>query len=611
MRRNVGRKGAGIILPLCLLWIGLLSVPLDVQAGSWLIDPAKFHASVHGQTSCQDCHEGIRDKAFHPHPEDITRKRADFFDVQHCLACHDDVLDKLEEGVHGSKKVDRGERYRACLDCHDPHTQTPINEEKGRFEPSRPRQEQCGVCHAEQEVLPRLSAEDDACMSCHRLGSPDDPRGAEKMQTLCFHCHGRSDTKAQTLTSGQVSPINRLEYAATPHARMPCTECHPQAVEFDHANQKARSCLACHPRHDEKVIHDAHLKVSCEACHLGGVQPFRDKPSHKILWKRETHVGSTSRVHHVLSRFDERSCTLCHRRDNTLGAASVILPPKSVLCMPCHVATFSVGDTTTIISLLLFLAGMGLFFSYVLAGTSAGRGDPGFVGKFVHLLGDGLRTIFSRKAFPIMQALLLDVILQRRLYRRSPGRWAIHALIFYPFLFRFVWGVAALLGSLWIPDWRGVWVMLDKNHPLGGFLFDLTGVILFLGILLAFLRGTLGKPSPPSGVPGQDRIALGLIGAVVLVGFLLEGMRIAMTGYPVGAGYSFLGYGVSRLFAEPSPGLTGIYGYVWYLHAVLTGLFIAYLPFSRLLHIILAPVVLAMNAVAEGAEGQRHEGTKG
>jgi len=37
------------------------------------------------------------------------------------------------------------------------------------------------------------------------------------------------------------------------------------------------------------------------------------------------------------------------------------------------------------------------------------------------------------------------------------------------------------------------------------------------------------------------------------------------------------------------------------VHAVLTGAFISFLPFSRLLHIILSPVVMALNAV------NRHE----
>jgi hypothetical protein len=71
-------------------------------------------------------------------------------------------------------------------------------------------------------------------------------------------------------------------------------------------------------------------------------------------------------------------------------------------------------------------------------------------------------------------------------------------------------------------------------------------------------------------------------------------MRIAMTGYPPGSSWSFVGYPISIFWAGAT--WTGVYGYVWYLHAVLTGAFIAYIPFSRLAHIIIAPVVLAMNA---------------
>ena len=99
-------------------------------------------------------------------------------------------------------------------------------------------------------------------------------------------------------------------------------------------------------------------------------------------------------------------------------------------------------------------------------------------------------------------------------------------------------------------------------------------------------------------LPSQDRIALIVIGAIVVVGFVLEGMRIAMTGFPRGSEWAFLGYGISELFSQGSR-LVNIYGYVWYLHALLSGAFLAYLPFSRLLHIIVAPLVLTMNAPSD------------
>jgi nitrate reductase gamma subunit len=85
---------------------------------------------------------------------------------------------------------------------------------------------------------------------------------------------------------------------------------------------------------------------------------------------------------------------------------------------------------------------------------------------------------------------------------------------------------------------------------------------------------------------------------MVLVGFVLEGMRIAMTGFPEGAVWAFLGYAVAKLFGQVGY-LVNLYGYVWYLHAVLAGAFIAYIPFSRLFHIIVGPLVLAGNVARD------------
>jgi nitrate reductase gamma subunit len=149
----------------------------------------------------------------------------------------------------------------------------------------------------------------------------------------------------------------------------------------------------------------------------------------------------------------------------------------------------------------------------------------------------------------------------------------------------------ALIGSLWKPEWVWLWPMLDKNSPLTAFLFDLTGVMIILGVLLAYVRGRKQRSAQIPDLPRQDVLALGLIAAIVVVGFILEAMRIGMTGFPEGSCYAFLGYAMGRLFFSASP-LVNVYGYIWYLHAILTGAFIAYLPFSKLLHIIISPFVL-------------------
>ncbi|MFH2093829.1 MAG: respiratory nitrate reductase subunit gamma, partial [Pseudomonadota bacterium] len=128
--------------------------------------------------------------------------------------------------------------------------------------------------------------------------------------------------------------------------------------------------------------------------------------------------------------------------------------------------------------------------------------------------------------------------------------------------------------------------------------FDLTGLCLIVGIVLAFVRGMAADKTRTPGLPEQDRLALVLIGGIALVGFVLEGLRIAMTGAQDSASYAFIGYGIGKLFTGMT-GLNDVYGYIWYVHAILTGAFVAYLPFSKMMHIIMSPVVLAMNAATK------------
>lgn len=601
--RNRVVKGLAVLL----VAVGWLPWMEDPAGASWLIDPGKYHMSAHGRTSCQDCHEGVQDRAFHPNPEDVGRELKDFFALDHCLVCHDSVLDELEQGLHGSERVEDSAEYKSCLQCHHPHEQLRIEDSRpGRFDPSRPPHEQCGACHEEQTALPALSSEDEACMTCHGSMNPGDSQDRERIRGLCFHCHGMAGGSARRLTSQRVSPIKQEDYESSPHADVGCMVCHPDATDFGHHLQKVGDCARCHLRHDEKVAHDAHIGVTCEACHLRNVRPVRDPESGAVKWERTAKKGEASRIHEMVRGEDEGACRRCHFEGNLFGAAAVILPPKSILCMPCHAATFSVGDTTTVLALIVFLAGMVMTFAYVLTGTLETGEEESSVGKFLRLLGRGLRAIFSPGIVPIVKALFGDVILQRRLYRQSPKRWLIHSLIFWPFVFRFCWGLSALCGSLWRPEWPLAWIMLDKNHPATAFLFDMTGIMVVLGIVLAFIRGLAGGSDQEAGLPRQDRLALVLIVAVVVLGFLLEGARMAMTtGVAHGAGYAFVGRVVAVLFSGASD-LTSIYGYIWYTHAVLTGIFIAYLPFSRLIHMIMAPIVLAMNAVADAQHRRMH-----
>ncbi len=590
-------RGTGLLMGMLVFFV--LNPP--VAGASWMINPARFHASVHGQTSCRDCHENIADKDLHPDPNQVTKSARDFFHADHCLGCHDSVMDDLEGGTHGVLKVRAGENYQDCMRCHEPHYQTQGIESQGTgYDPQKPVWNQCGVCHEARDALPSLSEEDAGCMTCHGSMAAESPEEIERINGFCLHCHGRSGTRAQAITEEFVPLIDEASHESTAHAAVACTTCHREAASYTHDVQQPQDCSQCHLPHHEKTAGSAHMSVSCQSCHLKGVRAVRDDESNCILWERERAADGRSIVHEMV-RFDTgTACQRCHFAGNLLGAPSMALPAKSVICMPCHTATFSVGDAITIVSLVIFLLGLVLFFSLYLSGSLPGTGVGNSVGRLFRLLGGAVRCVFSGRIVWIIRSLFWDVLLQRRLYRVSPRRWMIHAPIFYGFVFRFFWGLIALLGSLCKPEWPVVWHLVNKDYPVTGFLYDLTGAMILVGVGLAFARGLINRKGRAPGLPEQDRLALGMIGGIVTIGFILEGMRIALNGYPTGSEYSIFGYGIGLLFSSPR-GLVEVYGFVWYIHAALTGAFIAYIPFSRLLHIIMAPVVLAMNA-CKGSE---------
>lgn len=574
---------------------------------SWLLNPAEFHASAHGRTACTDCHYHVTDQPLHPDPANVDKDEKRFFQADQCLECHDDVGDQLDNGIHGSKNIKNKDKYKNCLNCHHwPHKQPPLGESRsGTYQLGKPVERQCGNCHEKMSTLPPFSEEDAACLKCHQTRNTDTPKDVQAIQDLCFHCHGKGKSQAKVETSKFIPLMDEQSYAETPHKGLACTVCHKNATSLGHRRQEPVNCRQCHSSHIEKETHGAHLDVGCQTCHLKGIVPFRDTATNRLGWKIKKDLADLSALHQMTIGPGEDSCGRCHFPGNDLGAASVVLPAKSILCMPCHTATFSLDDAVSITAFILFLCGMILFLSVLFTGAMNHISSKNPLLKFFQAILDMVRAVFSPRIVPIVKALFWDAFLQRRLYRRSRGRWFIHALIFYAFVFRFFWGLVALLGSLWEPGNPLVWDMINKNHPLVAFLFDVTGMMMLSGIVLAWARGALAQGNRATGTPPQDRIALALIGGIVVIGFVLEGMRIVMTGRPSGTGYSFMGYWVSLLFS-PSRGLPDIYSFIWYLHAVLTGLFIAYIPFSRLLHMILAPVVISINAVSS-PHGTHHE----
>ncbi|MEE9435789.1 MAG: respiratory nitrate reductase subunit gamma [Candidatus Adiutricales bacterium] len=250
------------------------------------------------------------------------------------------------------------------------------------------------------------------------------------------------------------------------------------------------------------------------------------------------------------------------------------------------------------LSLLIF--GFGLF-SLILFWFRAARireNESGLAKKIFR----GTRTVtgvlFSRKIILIFKTLWVDVLLNRRFFKLAPGRWLIHGLIFYPFLFRITWGLAALICSAIAPQWSVTRIIVDQNHPLTALLFDLTGILIIMGALGAIARRLFRKSIKIPDLPPPDWLAMGLLGLLLINGFMLEGVRMAMSGigFPGSTKSAFLGMAISQA-ATGSRELSSAYVEFWYFHTLVAAVFIAYLPFSRFRHIFMAPLFLIMKTV--------------
>lgn len=201
----------------------------------------------------------------------------------------------------------------------------------------------------------------------------------------------------------------------------------------------------------------------------------------------------------------------------------------------------------------------------------------------------------------IVRICLFEILLQRQLFGVSVFRWLVHVLIFWGFLgLSFLSLSTFIIRSLGSFGWDGG--LRQFLYHREGYVFlklwgDFFGVSLLTGLFIAGVRRFVFRPKQL--VSGEwDGTLLLLLLWLALSGFVLEGLRLALVP-PEIARYSFFG-GLfipagSHTLDELGPWLRGI----WTVHALSGVGLMVYLPHSKLMHSVLAPLVIALNAVQE------------
>jgi cytochrome b subunit of formate dehydrogenase/nitrate reductase gamma subunit len=443
-----------------------------------------------------------------------------------------------------------------------------------------------------------MEAEKKLCWKCHRQPNLNSNEGIMTSTLLCMDCHGKKDVEKKVDGKPVSLSIDEKEYGKTVHRRIACIQCHDGVATSPHRTTRIE-CASCHGYHGEGTAHDPHRRVDCEACHHESKEVMKDPKTGRIVLKLVKDGVPLKMTSHRLADFgDKKTCEKCHFTDNRLGAPIRVLPAKSLICMGCHSSSVTLNDPVSMVSLLLFIIGIAGTFTFWFQGAV---GDPSFSRheKLSYIGEKAWQIIFSKKILTLLKVFVVDVLLLRRILKESVSRWTIHSLIYLPFFLRFLIGLVLLLLSVAFPMSPQVAVLLDKNYPFIAFTFDLLGLCIIIGIIGATMRRLQDKPHQAI-TGGQDYVVLALIGAILLTGFLLEGMRILLTAIPLSAALaSFMGYPISLLLGLFPIRWEVVYPYGWYIHAILTGALIAYLPFSKMFHILVSPLVLLIKA-AEG-----------
>lgn len=260
---------------------------------------------------------------------------------------------------------------------------------------------------------------------------------------------------------------------------------------------------------------------------------------------------------------------------------------------------------------------------------------------------------FGRGAGRLLQALILDCLLQRRLLREDFWRWTAHMLLASGFI------LLILMHAL--DNFVTVAIFSDYASTLNPFmsLRNLFGAMVLTGAGIAVYRRRRHRDRRDLTKPG-DRIAMGLLAAIIVSGFAVESTQIlsasifdemvddyfisddedeilALRAYwfaSYGVRFSdtvqlndpqlrtigrelhlescvdchsapqtaFVSYPLSRVLIPLSTLLDTIRIdiWLWYVHWLISFVALAYLPFSKFWHLFATPAQQIVSAVSEG-----------
>jgi Fe-S oxidoreductase len=188
----------------------------------------------------------------------------------------------------------------------------------------------------------------------------------------------------------------------------------------------------------------------------------------------------------------------------------------------------------------------------------------------------------------------------RTVYKRDSYAGTAHWMIFWGFVVLFIGTVIVAFDH----DFVEVAFGAENRLLQGGFyqwfslFLDVFGALFIIGLLMMLFRRGAKPPQldyqRPDLKPGQydrsgykkdDKAFLWLLLVIGISGYLVEGLRISADGIPAYEVWSPVGYALAQMFDSATA--NSLHPYVWWFHGITVLLFIAYIPHSKAMHILL------------------------
>lgn len=455
------------------------------------------------------------------------------------------------------------------------------------------------ICFLTFCVVLTTSAQEQAseCLNCHRDRNLNSNEGILNSQLFCYDCH-KDPASHEAFRDSKVSLLVKPEYfKKSSHQFIACIQCHTNSARSPHRLSSGVKCLDCHADFfGNPGIHAGHIRVKCEACHTDSPFVQLDIPGNQVHLSHtnDKQLPISLAEHKNTNVTNEEFCARCHNSDNQVGAPTMILPSKSFVCIACHYSPLRIGNPIFLVAIIIaFIGIVGTLAFWFRAGVQS---EVSSAHRKLQLGSEVVWSkIFSKEFFSIMNTILFDVILQRRILANGVSRWVIHSLIFYSFFARFALSTFTLILQRVSPGSELAMTLVNRDSPFVASFNDITGVFILIGVAWAMFRRYVTRPEYVL-TQEQDTVALIIIGLVTLTGFLVEGVRILIAQIPAHIAFpAFAGYFISKCLSIINIHWQSVFGYLWYLHALLWALFIAYLPFGKLKHIVTTPLSLLLN----------------